>query len=109
GPLSVMEYMGAELPVIATEVGGLPELVRAENGILIPPRDPVRLAGAIAELLGDPERRRNMGRAGKKLRDEEYGLDLYIKRLEALYRRLLEAAGAKGPRRMRPRRSPAPK
>lgn len=109
GPLSVMEYMGAELPVIATEVGGLPELVRAENGILVPPRDPTGLASAIAELLTDGERRRRMGRAGKELRDREYGMDLYINRLEALYRRLLEAAGATGLRRARLRRSSEPK
>ena len=102
GPLSVMEYMGAELPVIATEVGGLPELVRSESGVLIPPRDPSRLAEEIAGLLTDVERRRRMGKAGKELRDQEYGIDVYIRRLEALYEQLLEAAGS---RRSRLRRS----
>ena len=63
GPLSVMEYMGAGLPVLATEVGGLPELISdGENGILIPPRDPGALAEAAAALLADPERRPTAGR-----------------------------------------------
>lgn len=90
GPLSVIEYMGAGLPVVATRVGGLPELVHdAENGVLVPPRDPDDLAEAIAGLLGDAERRRRMGEAGRSLRDREYGSDVFIGRLEALYERLL--------------------
>lgn len=93
GPLSVMEYMGAGLPVIATRVGGLPEIIRdGENGVLIPPRDPDALAAAAAELLADPERRRRMGEAGRELLEREYGFDTYIARLQDLYERLLAAA-----------------
>lgn len=93
GPLSVMEYMGAGLPVVATAVGGLPELVHdGENGVLVPPRDPARLAAAIAALLGDPQCRRRMGSAGRELREREYGGEAFIRRLEALYEQLLAAA-----------------
>jgi glycosyltransferase involved in cell wall biosynthesis len=93
GPLSVMEYMGAGLPVVATRVGGIPELVRdGKNGILVPPRDPGGLAQAVIELLSDAERRRRMGQAGKSLREREYGGDVFISRLEALYERLLAMA-----------------
>jgi glycosyltransferase involved in cell wall biosynthesis len=93
GPLSVMEYMGAGLPVIATRVGGLPELVQdGVNGVLIPPRDPEALAEAAAGVLADPSLRERMGNAGRELREREYGIDRYIGRLEALYERLLAAA-----------------
>jgi glycosyltransferase involved in cell wall biosynthesis len=98
GPLSVMEYMSAELPIIATDVGGLPELVGPENGIRIPPRDPGALADAALALIGDPDRRRRLGRAGAELRATEYGAAVYIERLEALYDRLLKAAGGRGRR-----------
>ncbi|MEX2108311.1 MAG: glycosyltransferase family 4 protein [Solirubrobacterales bacterium] len=91
GPLSVMEYMAAGLPVVATEVGGLPELVRdGETGVLIPPRNPAALATAIGGLLGDSQRRRDMGRAGMRMREDEYGIDAFIQRLEALYDGLLK-------------------
>jgi glycosyltransferase involved in cell wall biosynthesis len=94
GPLSVMEYMGAALPVVATRVGGLPELIaEGENGLLVPPQDPPALAEAVSALLGDGERRRQMGEAGKQLRDREYGVDAFVGRLDELYRRLLAAAG----------------
>jgi glycosyltransferase involved in cell wall biosynthesis len=95
GPLSVMEYMSAELPIIATDVGGLPELVGPENGIRVPPRDPGALADAALALIGDPERRRRLGRAGAELRESEYGAAVYIERLEALYERLLKGAGGR--------------
>jgi glycosyltransferase involved in cell wall biosynthesis len=93
GPLSVMEYMGAGLPVIGTRVGGLPELVRdGENGLLIPPRDPAALAAAARTLLADSGLRKKMGEAGRELREGEFGIDAYMERIEALYRRLLAAA-----------------
>jgi glycosyltransferase involved in cell wall biosynthesis len=93
GPLAVMEYMGASLPVIATRVGGLPELIRdGENGVLIPPRDPSALAGALSSLIADPSRGQSLGAAGKELREREYGIDAFVGRLEDLYGRLLAAA-----------------
>jgi glycosyltransferase involved in cell wall biosynthesis len=98
GPLSVMEYMSAELPVIATDVGGLPELIGPETGILIPPRDPVALAEAALALIGDPVRRRRLGRAGAEMREAEYSPAAYIDRLEALYEELLKSAGGRGRR-----------
>jgi glycosyltransferase involved in cell wall biosynthesis len=93
GPLAVMEYMGAELPVIATRVGGLPELIRdGENGALVPPRDSAALAEGAQRLLADPALRQRLGRAGRELRERDYGIDAYIRRLEDLYSRLLAEA-----------------
>ena len=54
-PLAVMEYMAMGKPVVATRVGGVPDLVEdGVNGLLVGPRDPVALAEAVAELLVDP-------------------------------------------------------
>jgi glycosyltransferase involved in cell wall biosynthesis len=103
GPLSVMEYMDAALAVVATNVGGMPELVRdRETGLLVPPRDPRSLAGAVAELLDDPKRRRGMGEAGRELRRGEYGIERWVERLESLYQELLKRASERRARRPRP-------
>ena len=61
-PNAVMEAMAARLPVVATSVGGVPELVAdGETGLLAPPGDPEALAARLIELLSDAERRRRMG------------------------------------------------
>ncbi|MDE3036095.1 MAG: glycosyltransferase family 4 protein, partial [Nitrospirota bacterium] len=56
------EAMDAGLPIVASRVGGIPGLVEADNGLLVPPEDPAALAWAIRELLADPERRAAMAR-----------------------------------------------
>ena len=95
GPLSVMEYMGAGLPVVATRVGGLPELVKdGETGVLVEPRDPAALAAAIGELLDDPGRRDRLGAAGRELRSSEYDIDVWVRRLEDLYEARLSTKAA---------------
>jgi glycosyltransferase involved in cell wall biosynthesis len=89
-PLAVMEYMEASLPVVATAVGGVPDLIESGlNGLLVPPRDPPRLAGAIAELLRDPQRARAMGARGRERRLNEFDIDVLVHRLEDLYRELV--------------------
>ncbi len=53
-PLALLEAMAMELPVVATAVGGVPELIaHADNGLLVPPRDPPALAAGIAKAKGD--------------------------------------------------------
>lgn len=59
------EAMACETPVVATRVGGLPEVV-GDAGVLVPPRKPDALAGAIGTLLDDPERRRRLGKQGRE-------------------------------------------
>lgn len=70
--LSLMEAMACERPVVATRVGGIPELVRdGEDGILVEPGDLRGLGDAIIGLLGDPDLRGRMGSSGRK-RVEDY-------------------------------------
>jgi glycosyltransferase involved in cell wall biosynthesis len=90
GPLSVMEYMEAGLPVVATDVGGLPELVEeGATGLLVPPRDPVALADALGRLLDDPGLRGRMGGQAREERRRRWDLAVWARRLEALYAELL--------------------
>ena len=92
-PLSVMEYMEAARPVVATRVGGVPDLIDdGVHGRLVEPQDPDAFAAAVAELLRDPERAREMGRRGQERRREEFDIDVMVRRLEELYVRLREEA-----------------
>jgi glycosyltransferase involved in cell wall biosynthesis len=88
-PLSVMEYMEAARPVIATRVGGVPDLVdEGVNGLLVEPGDPEALAAAAAQLLDDPERASRMGAAGRELRRREFDIDVTVRRIQELYEEL---------------------
>lgn len=90
-PLAVIEYMEAGRPVVATRVGGLPDLiVDGEQGLLVPRRDPDALAGAISRLLEDAALRERMGESGRARRDAEFDLDRMVRRVEDLYLELLE-------------------
>ncbi len=89
-PLAVMEYMDAALAVVATAVGGVPDLIEhGVHGLLVPSGEPHALALAIAELLADPARRAQMGARARQRRRTEFDIDTLIRRLEDLYLELL--------------------
>jgi glycosyltransferase involved in cell wall biosynthesis len=89
-PLAVMEYMEAALPVVATRVGGLPDLIEdGVHGLLVERQDPAGLAAAVETLLRDPERARQMGERARERRRREFELDVMVRRLESLYLDLL--------------------
>ena len=93
-PLAMMEYMDAGLPVVATRVGGVPDLIDdGVHGLLVEPGDPASLAAAMAELLRDPERARAMGERGRERRRSEFSIEATVRRLERLYEDLAARRG----------------
>lgn len=91
--LAAIEAMAAGLPVVASEIGGLPEVVRqGRTGYLVPPGDPVALENAILELLSDPEHARELGAEGRRRVEAHFDSETMIARVEAAYRRDLEPA-----------------
>jgi glycosyltransferase involved in cell wall biosynthesis len=88
-PLALMEYMAAGKAIVATHVGGVPELIedRAE-GLLVPPRDVNALAGAIRELLYNPRLREELGRRARERQQADLGFNVMVRRFEALYEEL---------------------
>jgi glycosyltransferase involved in cell wall biosynthesis len=96
-PLSIIEAMRAGVPVLASRVGGVPELVRdGETGGLFPAGDADALRGLLSGLLDDPERRRRLGAAGRQAYERGFALEPMIDALLSVYRRVLEThAGAR--------------
>lgn len=89
-PLSVMEAMAAGKPVIATAVGGVPELIEDdETGLLVPPRNVKALETALIELLTCPERRKSMGAAAAKVARDRFDVSGMVRAYEQLYEGLL--------------------
>ncbi len=94
-PNAILEAMAAACPVVATAVGGVPELVReGENGLLVSPGDAEGLTDKIIELLRDPARREAMGRAGRLRVEREFAAGEVSNRLQDLYLRLLNERGS---------------
>ncbi|MZR32397.1 glycosyltransferase family 4 protein [Sneathiella litorea] len=90
-PISLLEAMAAQLPIVATDVGGISELIlHGDTGYLVPARDPVKLAKNISDLLSDPNARRTLGKAGYNRLCTEFTQDAMVMRTEALYQQLLE-------------------
>ena len=78
-PMAALEAMAQGLPVVASNVGGLPELVEdGRTGILVPPTDVGALANALRILAADAQRRREMGMAGWRRTQEHFSVDRMV-------------------------------
>jgi glycosyltransferase involved in cell wall biosynthesis len=98
--LAALEAMASGLPVIATSVGGLPEIVEdGVTGYLVPPSDPEALATNLRILLQDGARRQAMGSAARRRVAEHFSVDRMVRDVEALYASLLTPARAQSPTR----------
>jgi glycosyltransferase involved in cell wall biosynthesis len=101
-PLAVMEYMAVGLPIVATRVGGVPELIDSGvHGLLVDPREPESLAGSIAELLRDRDAAQQLGERARERQRREFALDVAVERLAALYEGLYAASPRADPARAR--------
>ena len=84
--VAILEAMAAALPVVATTVGGNAEVVEdGRTGILVPARDPEALAGAMADLLASPERRRALGDAGRARAEQRFAFERMMSMYLAAY------------------------
>jgi glycosyltransferase involved in cell wall biosynthesis len=89
-PLALAEAMAMGLPVVATAVDGVPEMVNAgKTGILVPPKDPHALAAAICRLLDDPALAERMGKAGRERAEQMLALETMVSRYEDFLRNLV--------------------
>jgi glycosyltransferase involved in cell wall biosynthesis len=88
-PTALLQATAAGVPVVATSVGGTPEAVAPGAAVLVPPRDPAALAGALAELAGDPGRRAEMARRARAWHEQELRVDLWARRLARVYEEVL--------------------
>ena len=91
-PVSLMEAAACGVPVVATAVGGVPELVGdGVTGLLVSGCDPARLAVALGRLLRDDELRRQMGTAARRRAEKEFSVTRQVGRLLELWSEILEA------------------
>ncbi|MEE8137816.1 MAG: N-acetyl-alpha-D-glucosaminyl L-malate synthase BshA [Thermoanaerobaculia bacterium] len=89
--LAALEALSCRVPVIATRVGGLPEVVKdGENGFLLPVGDVEGMAKAALDLLEDDERRRSFGDSGRRWAVETFGQESAVEQYRQIYRRVLE-------------------
>jgi glycosyltransferase involved in cell wall biosynthesis len=88
-PMSVLEAMAAGLPVVASAVGGVPELVDASTGVVVPPRDPAALALALAELVADPALRERLGAAARRRAERDFSVEAFRQAHLDVYRAAL--------------------
>jgi L-malate glycosyltransferase len=88
--ITLMEAMAAGVPSVATDVGGMPEIMRhGVDGLLVPRQDPAKLADAFRTLASDEALRARMGAAAKTRAEAEYRLDQTVARYMALYERCM--------------------
>jgi glycosyltransferase involved in cell wall biosynthesis len=91
-PVALVEAMGMGLPVVASAVDGIPEVVRdGETGVLVDTRDPERFARALRRLAGDPQLRARVIRGGRLRATQLFGIDPFVQAHRELYGELLLA------------------
>jgi sugar transferase (PEP-CTERM/EpsH1 system associated) len=91
-PLAILEAWATEVPVVSFRVGGVPELIDASTGVLVPPKDEWALANAIVALLDDPSRRAAIVREASQRFWSRYTLDRMADEYESHYRAKRESS-----------------
>jgi glycosyltransferase involved in cell wall biosynthesis len=88
-PVSLIEAAAAEAPAVATMVGGVPDVVTPETGILVSPHDPERLARGIVTLAADPALRAAMGARARRRVAQRFSAERLVRDIDSLYASLL--------------------
>lgn len=95
-PNVVLEALCMDVPVIATDVGGVNEIVEdGRTGLLVPPRDPAAIAKGAMRLLAHPDQAREMAAAGKQAVFDRFEFGQRVRREEALYEEVLREWAAR--------------
>ena len=93
-PVSAIEAMAARCPVVATRVGGIPDLIiDGETGFLVPPKNAEQLAAAVIHLLREPDVAHRVGQAARAVARERFSVERLIDDTEDLYEELLTEKG----------------
>lgn len=91
-PLAICAGMAVRLPIVASAVGGLPEILgHGRYGVLVPPGDEQAFTDAVVRLVRDGTERRRIGQAARRFIEEEYSVGVAVKRLEETYLELVES------------------
>lgn len=85
-PMALLEAMSAEVPIVATRVGGVPDVISDNEALLVPPEDPAALATAVASVLADPEPAAVRARLAKHRLVTTFSADAWLDRHEEIYR-----------------------
>ncbi|CUH42205.1 glycosyltransferase [Ruegeria atlantica] len=85
-PMALLEAMAAEVPVVSTAVGGIPDLIKdGVNGMLVAPSDPSALACALEKMIADADARKRLGRAGRSTVESRFSGEAMMDRLWSIY------------------------
>jgi len=89
-PFVIVESLALRKPIVATAIGGVPEvIINNKTGLLVPTKDPFALAKAVIDLLNNPQKSEELGKNGKKLVLDKFDIDGHAKQLRKLYDFLL--------------------
>jgi glycosyltransferase involved in cell wall biosynthesis len=93
-PTVLAEAMAARLPIVASRVGGIPEMIaNGQNGFLVEPEDQDGLANVCGHLIENPEKRVDMGEEGWKTVNRKFNIERQVQQLEKIYLEQLQAYG----------------
>ncbi len=90
-PVSLIEAAAAGTPAVATDVGGVAEVVAPETGILVPPGDELAFARALVDIVNEPELRQAMGERARERALRRYSIDRLLQAIAELYEELVSA------------------
>lgn len=94
-PIVLLEAMRANVPIVATRVGGVPEMLNDTEALLVPSEQPAALAAAISSVRDNTEAARARAQAARARLEREFAVDPWVGRYDAVYRSVLPAAGAR--------------